>query len=495
MIWNPKQKQVINTTISAIHNSKSDTIKLFVHGGKGAGKSVAMLWLINLICERTPGISALVVRKTFKGLKTDTMNILKRDPYPGILTGVKGKWANGIEEFHYDNGSVIYFSHLENNTELTHGPSMGLIYVEQIELCAQEDYEMLKLRLRQYTLNDEYSDRYKEFIDKHQLFPCKNYLLLNANPRAGWCKKAIYQSNEFLQISLPTSVNSANLPQDYINPFASESYKERHYEGSWSDLSGLIYTEFLSRNQIASNFLDKLIINEQNNYIVLDPGFVTSKFAVLFACVLSQPIKYGAKIYPAGTILIYDELSFNGKDSPKTFIKDIATSIKARLKHYGISDYIGLIDPAANRLSTLGPSETQQLISEGLHLINAHKTQEQASFDKINSMLAQESIIVSLNCLNFLQEIESYSYKLTDESTVDPKEQPENKNNDFMDCFKYLINQLPYSINPPKRNRLISQEEQVNRYNEWVFADEKIVTKSPTNTPYIKGLTYGLPNV
>lgn len=505
MIWNQLQEQLIKTLFHEVHTSNKETIKFFVHGGKGAGKSVAMLWAINFICERTPGISCLVVRRTFQGLKTDTMNILKRQPYPGILTGVKGKWKNGMEEFHYDNGSIIYFKHLENNEELTHGPSMGLIYIEQIELCAKDDYEMLKLRLRQYGKNNDYHSRYKELVKDHTLLPAKNYLLLNANPRGGWVMQDIIKGNnptEFVQLSMPTNVNILNLPEDYINPYASDSYKRRHYDGMWEGLKGLIYPEFQSYNQIDSKFIDLIQINKQNNYIVVDPGYVTSKFAILFACVLSNDVKYNNILYNKGTVFIYDEISFNGKDvdnADKQNISQIAQKIKQRIKDYKLNDdYLGVIDPASNRQSTLGPSETQQLIAAaGLHFKNARKTHEQASIDNINSLLRQKRIIVSMTCLNFLQEIESYSYKLNNAGDIDTKEQPENKNNDFMDCFRYLMNELPFNLISKSENLVGYQintpvNKRLEQWSDNLFKEDKTVSKDPTRQPYIKGVSYGI---
>jgi hypothetical protein len=305
---------------------------------------------------------------------------------------------------------------------------------------------------------------------------------------------------------MPTESNIYNLPEDYINPYASESYKRRNYDGLWEDLKGLIYPEFQSYNQIDSKFIDLIQINKQNNYIVVDPGYVTSKFAILFACVLSNDVKYNGILYNKGTVFIYDEISFNGKDvdnADKQNISQIAQKIKQRIKDYKLNDdYLGVIDPASNRQSTLGPSETQQLIAAGLHFKNARKTHEQASIDNINSLLRQKRIIVSMTCLNFLQEIESYSYKLNNAGDIDTKEQPENKNNDFMDCFRYLMNELPFSItNPAVVTAGYKQDTPPKQIMEdWaqqLFKDpiREAKKQDPTRQPYIKGLTYGLPNV
>lgn len=484
--FNPLQKKMIQEIFAQATRTDIDTVKYFVHGGKGAGKSLAMLWTIVQLCLRTPTMTGLIVRRTYKGLTTDTINILKRQP--GILKGLPCKWK-GDDELIFDNGSILYFRHLENNDELTFGPSMGLIYIEQVEMVNKDDYLMLKQRLRQFHENSEYHTQFKKHVDAHVLLPAKNYLLLNANPRGGWVHTdlVINNSDGFTQISLPTWCNQHNLRKDYVDLNSTEAFRKRNYDGIWEDLKGLIYPEFSSKNMVDSLFKDKLDISKLNNYIIADPGYVISKWAVLFACVL-----------PNNDIFIYDELSFNGKDSEeRNYIPHIAAKIKEKIKRYNIPNYIGIIDPAS-KIERSGPSDYQQLIEQGLHFKNAKKTGELASFSKINSLFMQSRLKVSMDCLGFLKEIEAYSYKVNNLGEIDHKEEPEDKNNDFMDCMKYLINDLPFAATEPRvvtvGHKPNAEDSDIMRdWTKHLFTEDQIKSSNPTHHPYRKGLTYGLP--
>ncbi len=498
--WNALQKQLTNTFMREVHRPDIETVKFFAHGGKGAGKSVIMLWLINFICEHTPGITFLIVRKTFSGLKTDTINILKREP--GILKGVKGKWRDGEQEFVYDNGSIIYFKHLENNEELTIGPTFGGIYVEQIELCDEEDFILLKQRLRQFSRNHEYHEVYKDAIKNKVLLPAKNYLMLSANPRGGWVMNKLVKdnNNEFTQISMPSYANEDNLPKEFFDKYASDSFKRRNYEGLWEGLKGLIYPEFNQNNILESSFNDKIDISKLNNYIIIDPGYVTSKFAIMFGCVLQNDVLYKGKTYSKGSLYVYDELCFNGKDvedADKKFIPEIAVSIKNRIKKHGLTTYTGIIDPACKIRKSNGPTEYQQLVECGISCIEAKKTGELASINKINSMFRARKIFVSLNCAVFLQEIEVYSYKVNALGEIDEKEQPEDKSNDVMDCLRYFVNHLPFSLSDKPFSvsgyAIDSKPDEIlDKWTQNLFKENIVVKKSPLYHKRIKGLDYGL---
>lgn len=496
--WNEGQRSIIDQLRAEIH-SDDDTIRMFIHGGLGSGKSIAILFLIDMICQNTPGMNALIVRRTFESLKTDTFNILKRSP--GILDASKGVWKENGKQFHYFNGSTIHFGHLEKSDALF-GPSYGLIYVEQIELCAEDDYRLLRDRLRQFSANHTYHSQYAEYIDKKQLLPAKNYLLLSANPRNCWVKEKLLEDdkNKFVKIHVPTYVNKHNLPKDYINENESEAYKRRFYEGLWESLSGLCYPEFTDQNLVDLKFelknfpFDKQLssynLSKFQNYIIVDPGMVTSKFAVMFATVLAD-----------GTIYLFDEISRNGKDVDETErvqVPEIAGLIKDKIKSWGLGEYIGIIDYAANAPSAGAASITNQFNKAGIFLSNSIKsiggTKEIDVIFYINSLFKQKKILVNPRCIATLRELELFSWK-TDRNGVPKKEEPADKDNDFMDCLRYLINAGPSTSVNLEMKQSWSEKDVMGGYMQNLFSDVHDTSKELRQNPLVHkktALDFGL---
>lgn len=485
-VWNQKQMKIINSVKKEIYNPDNDTVRAFIYGGIGSGKSVSILYLIDLICQMTPGMTALVLRRTFESLKTDTFNILKREP--GILSPAKGTWKANGKEFHYNNGSVIFFSHLEKNDSLL-GPSYGLIYVEQVELCSEDDFRLLLGRLRQYGPNHAYGKQYAEYIEQRKILPPKNYLLLSANPKNNWVKERILEKGDYLKILLTTYDNKHNLPKDYINDNESEAYKKRFYEGKWEALSGLCYPEFKDGNLVDVNYelmhyekaLGKTNLGKFQNYVIVDPGIATSKFAVMFACVM-----------PDNTVYIYDEISRNGAgtdDSEKVYIPEMSLLIKEKLKHYNIKEYIGIVDYAANAKDGSGASKTQQFNENGINLINSIKriagTTEFDSIMRINALFKSKKILLNPRCVSTIRELETWSWKV-DKHGVPTKDEPENKSNDFMDCLRYLINAGPFAMDKREAKTNWTQKEVMTGFMENLFNENNPLGGSgKTQTPII----------
>ena len=100
-LFNKKQLEVIEAF-------KKGNVRLFLEGGRRSGKSIIAAYLIDWICTRTPGMEAYVYRDTFESIRKDTHRIF--EDKPGWLAG-KGTWKNGHKEFHYANGSIIYFQY------------------------------------------------------------------------------------------------------------------------------------------------------------------------------------------------------------------------------------------------------------------------------------------------------------------------------------------------------------------------------------------------
>lgn len=463
--FNNKQKELLDAIFKKGHN------KIFYHGGVRSGKSLSFLFAIDVICQKTPGIEFLVGRKSYESIKTDTHRILKSNP--GILDASKGEWKDGGRQFNYYNGSIIYFRHLEG-AEHTLGMTLGGIYIEQAELIKKEDYELVRTRLSQWSpenpagLTEAYIRQYGEYIKEHKLMSPQNYLFLSANPRPSWVKSDFIDKTpkEFYAIHTTTYDNINNLPKKEIEESANQSelFKQRYYLGSWEFAAGLVYPEFTNDNIVGSGFDLKLQFSKLKNFISIDPGYATSKFANIFATVL-----------PDGRLYIYDEIVKNGKDEEemnKIGVPEIANLIKEKVKILGIPPE-GIIDFAANAKIGGGTSITDQFRGYGIILRNARKDDERATIFKIKQMLKDGQIIVNSRCTWVIREFGLFSWH---ERKIDT---PKDADNDCLDAIRYIINDYPTPLKLNTNPNIWTPEAIKTKYWEEVFSEPVNNKKEP----------------
>lgn len=427
--WHDKQKEIVR--------SLKTYNKFFIHGGIRSGKSWVVLYLIDLICRMTPGMTALVVRKSFESIKKDTHIVLSKNP--GFLTPDKGQWKDGGKRFEYHNGSVIYFTHAEGAEHLL-GMTCGLIFFEQVELIKQEDFQLIKDRLSQWggesfgTKN--YLEQYGAYIKAKKLLPPKNYLFLTANPKACWVKEDFIdkQNEEFKTFHLTTYDNLHNLDSAYLSHNASADYKKRYYEGSWEFNSGLIYPEFDDGNIVEPNFEieNQIDFSKLKTYISIDPGYAYSKFAITLSCVL-----------PDGKLYIFDEVVRNGKkveEWEKVGVDEIVKELKAKYAKYKFEPNQGLIDYAANTKVGGSESITHQFTRQGIPVRNANKSKEIETIFGMKNMLKAKKLLVNSRCVQVIREFGLYRWE---DVRGKPVDKPHDEDNDCLDTIRYVVNDFP----------------------------------------------------
>lgn len=474
--WTDDQKKLIKITFEEIQKDK-EFVRIFAHGGRGSGKSRCIAFICDVICRNTPGINFLVARRSFEALRLDTFNILKHDP--GILDASKGYWTDKGKTFQYHakfGGSRMHFEHLENSESVL-GPTYGGIWIEQIELCDEDDFRLVRACLRQFNKNHPYWEKYKDAIESKKILPPRNYMFLSANPRPNWVQTKIIKNKDtdFILLSMKTKGNKF-LPEGFIDENESAAYKKRYYDGEWESLAGLCYPEFTSanivdgQNPIETKYFNtkmkQLDFSELNTYIILDPGVAVSKTAVMFAVVL-----------PDKRVYVFDEISVNGKDSDgMTLIPEIASMIHKKIAQYNMKNPYGIIDYAANQKQlTSGATITQQFQEHGLYFSNAIKhvagAHEIDSIFKINSLFKQKKIMINIRCAAFLRELELFSWK-TDRNGIPNKDEPKDADNDFCDCLKYLINAGPVAEEVRDVKNFWTKQEVMQEYMKELFTEE-----------------------
>jgi phage terminase large subunit len=439
--WNNKQKEVIESLID--HN------KIFVEGGVRSGKSFLICWIIDYLCSRTPGMTALVLRKSYESIKTDTHMILKHSP--GFLTQDKGVWADSSRQFNYNNGSRIYFRHAEGAEHLL-GITAGLIFFEQVELVAEQDFDLIKnTRLSQWggsnVITREYLATYEKHIKAGQLLYPRNYLFMTANPRAGWLKgRYIDKPSEdegIKHFHVSTFDNLDNLPADYLADMsnASDEFKRIYFDGSWEFNSGLIYPEFTDKNVVEPEWevcishgsaKPNFTASECRTFVGIDPGYSRSKFAVLMTAVL-----------PTGQLYVFDEVVHNGKgveEYEKVGIPEIAAEIKNKFSRHRFLPSMTIIDYSANTKVGGMESISGQLQRLGITTSNSIKTDEIATIFRIKQLLKERKIIINSRCRHLIRELGLFRWH---EKKLN---KPVDEDNDCLDALRYIVNQTPRAL-------------------------------------------------
>lgn len=454
--FNDKQLEVINAF-------KKGSNRLFLEGGVRSGKSVVCAYLIDWICSRTPGMEAYVYRDTYESIRKDTHRILKDNP--GWLNG-KGQWKEGSKEFHYSNGSKIFFQYTKGGKH-TLGQTAGLIFFEQVESIREEDYDLILPRLSQWGPQAQlnYMTQWGRYVKAGKLIKPRNYLLLSANPKAGWVKsryidtegmpdtqkegKTLIQDNikkeNITRFHLSTYDNIQNLGEEYLRSMetASEDFKKRYYDGSWEMNTGLIYPEFKDDDfesggnvvnfewEIANDFNPKNL----RTFVAIDPGYVKSKFAALFCAILSD-----------NTYYIFDELVRNGKgveEWDKIGPKEFAQLLKDKYRERGFEPSKTIIDPAAHNENSGMGSVSGLLARHGIVATSALKTKESGSIFAIKDLFKGKRIIVNVRCQAFLKELGLFRW---DERKQAGEQKPLDEDNDLCDCLRYIINTSPHPL-------------------------------------------------
>ena len=125
--------------------------EVLLSGAAGTGKSVGALMKVHLACLNTPGVRALIVRKTHASLTASTLVTFRQKVAPeaiaaGLLTFYGGS-AQEAAGFRYANGSVIVVGGLDRPTRLL-STEYDVIFVDEAIEATAEDLDTLVTRLR-----------------------------------------------------------------------------------------------------------------------------------------------------------------------------------------------------------------------------------------------------------------------------------------------------------------------------------------------------------
>lgn len=361
------------------------------YGSAGSGKSVFVVQkkIYNII--KSPGRNLLVVRKVAKDNRHSTFaeicKVISRWDCEGLFQINKGDMSITCI-----NGNQIMFAGLDDVGKLKSVTfKKGIltdIWIEEADQATLEDFELLDLRLR-------------------GLYHLPFNMTLSFNPVSAlsWLKK------EFFDVSRPDVFILKTTYRD--NQFIDEQYKQKleklkdknfnlwevYANGNWGTLGELVFSNYIMREFDIEPFQD---ISDHG----LDFGF-NDPSAWIEATIYDQEIYILREFYRSGLTnndLIKEiEKIHNKKD---LIIADSAEP--ARIKEFARSGF-----------RIMGAVKGKDSISSGIDFIRRHK------------------INIHPSCVNFLSEIQSYSYEKDRQGKV--LETPVDFNDHLIAALRYAF--------------------------------------------------------
>ena len=379
-------------------------------GSRASKKSkTAALWLIYAIM-RYRGSNALVVRKVFRTIKDSVFSELKwAIKHMGVSAAWKVQYSPLELTFtnKYGEKQKIYFRGLDDPLKITsitvqHGALCFGLIEEAYEILNQADFDMLDESIRgelppglfkQWTLIlNPWSDKHwikARFFDQP---PNPDVLAIQTNYSCNeWLDDADRQLFENMKINNPTRYQVAGL-------------------GNWGIVDGLIYENWREER---FSLMELKRDPRVKPLFGLDYGYTADPTALF--CALIIPDKQ------VKTIWVFDELYKKGL-SNEAIHKEIVRMGHAKEKITADS-----AEPKSNaRLKELG-----------LNIIPARKGPDSVRHGI--DFLQDFKIIVHPRCVNFLTEINSYTW--AKDKFGKTLNKPVDDNNHLMDAMRYAMEQ------------------------------------------------------
>lgn len=147
--------QVLDHTVelrgAALELANSRAPELLISGAAGTGKSRAVLEKIHLVCLLTPGVKALILRKTARSLATSALRTWERDVIPEAMrdgtVSYYGGSAREPAQYRYRNGSAVVIGGLDDPMKVM-STEYDIAFIQECTEVSEDDWESVNIRLR-----------------------------------------------------------------------------------------------------------------------------------------------------------------------------------------------------------------------------------------------------------------------------------------------------------------------------------------------------------
>ena len=353
---------------------------LVLYGGAGAGKSYFAAQKILLRIMAEPKSRILVIRKVARTLRYSSFQLFK-DIISGLEFGKLFEVKDNEMKIQWGSSSIL-FAGLDDVEKLKSIAGITSIWIEEATELTEGDLDQVDLRLRDPSAY-------------HQL-------ILTFNPVSAlhWIKKRFFDAvPPNTTVAKKTYRDNAFVDQEYRRLL--EGLKDKNENlynvytlGEWGTLSDLVYSNFTVRD-----WTEEVQIDEGELIAGLDFGYNNPTAGVWF----------GAK---EDTIYIYDEL-YRSKMTTSELI-DLLKEKPNTILYPDIAE----------------PDRIRELQQAGFVIGRTNKD----VMPGIN-FLKQFKVVIHPRCVNFIKEIQGYSYQKDKDGNV--LEVPVKFADHLMDAWRY----------------------------------------------------------
>lgn len=464
------------------HKFSSSRAKIQVFsGGFGNGKTTAGVIKALQLAKDYPGSNGLIARSTYPKLNdTIRREFLKWCPPHWI----KKKPTQDDNSVYLTNGSEVHFRYIQQRGKKSEDGSTSSnllsatydwIVVDQIEdpEIIHKDFLDLLGRLRgqtPYKPSDEYDDSMPHTGPR--------WLILTANPNAGWFyKEVILPHITFKEFGLKsekllvdeetgepildlfedsTYGNLDNLPADYIRGLES-AYKgqmrDRFILGKWAAFEGLVYGEFAKeRHCLSVDWINQYLWDCKKRHVRL-------KILEGYDFGITSPSCYLLSVIDDwGRVLVID--GFHRSDYNYVQQPDEIFRIRSKYQNLLLFKEAIYADPACFKRIVVGNNhsvgDTVAKLFDGLGIrLRPGANDILPGISKVNSYLTGNyntphiatgerpgPLLYFNDTMDFIQdEILSYYWKKNPQGQrID---EPQEHDDHAMDALKYLLSKLP----------------------------------------------------
>lgn len=130
--------------------------EVLIHGPAGTGKSLAALFKLHFTALSTPGVRALILRKTAVSLGSTTLVTFEKKVAKEALADRTVRWFGGSPReapaYLYDNGSTIVIGGLDKPEKIL-SSEYDIVFVDEATEITLTDWETIGTRLRNGVLS------------------------------------------------------------------------------------------------------------------------------------------------------------------------------------------------------------------------------------------------------------------------------------------------------------------------------------------------------
>lgn len=392
--------------------SVPEHVNLLLPGGRGGGKSYALMFLALRHCVTYKSrAKVLIIRKQLKSLSQMSVQLL------GLFRSAYGKdvsYNGGTNMFSLPDGATVQLAYCDGAADLVsiaQGMSFSAIFVDEAGSApAIEVIDELALALR---ADPDVPTRLALFANPAST----NHATLYARYMRGREPWRVFEYGGDLWCSCPSTLD--------MNPFLGDAYKRRFEvlkksdfgkwlamrHGDFSRLTGDFFGSCWDHDRIVfdANHLPPECMSSLS--LCIDHGSSAPMVALLLGRTRADFRLADDRVIPAGSFVVYDEVAEyipeNHNKGTGRSPREVAPRIKAMCKRSGLSRARGVIDSAA---SSRHAGRNEKSISDlyrdaGVMVRDAKKGNRADRHENLKQLIVDRRFYVADRCRYFLETV------------------------------------------------------------------------------------------